>query len=115
MNDRILSTRRALVTVGIGVLVGVALTLTGTPSLGPLAAWCTAGLIALVQVWHKCWRQDADGTDREEDRREDDVGGHRVHQLRSLVPSPRSRPSRSRASSTPRRAPCCVPVWGPMR
>ncbi|WP_200942662.1 hypothetical protein [Curtobacterium sp. Leaf154] len=64
MNDRILSTRRALVTVGIGVLVGVGLTLTGTPSFGPLAAWCTAGLIALVEVWHKCWRQDADGTER---------------------------------------------------
>ncbi|WP_412168499.1 DUF1345 domain-containing protein [Curtobacterium flaccumfaciens pv. flaccumfaciens] len=64
MNDRILSTRRALLIVGIGVLVGVALTFTGAPSLGPLAAWCTAGLIALVQVWHKCWRQDADGTER---------------------------------------------------
>ncbi|WP_267238728.1 hypothetical protein [Curtobacterium flaccumfaciens] len=29
MNDRILSTRRALVIVGVGVLVGVALTFTG--------------------------------------------------------------------------------------
>jgi len=38
MNDRILSTRRALVIAGIGVLVGVALTFTGAPSLGPLAA-----------------------------------------------------------------------------
>ena len=64
MNDRILSPRRATVYVAIGVAVGVLCVLVGEPSLGPLAAWCTAGLIALTQVWRKCWRQDPGGTER---------------------------------------------------
>ena len=64
MNDRILSPGRASAYVAIGVVVGVACLFLGAPSLGPLAAWCTAGVIALTQVWRRCWRQDPDGTER---------------------------------------------------
>ncbi|MET4051892.1 putative membrane protein [Frigoribacterium sp. PvP054] len=64
MDDRILSPRRTGLYVAIGVAVGVAVALAGAPTLGPLAAWCTAGLIALVHVWRACWPQDPAGTER---------------------------------------------------
>jgi len=64
MNDRILSPGRATAYVAIGVVAGVSCMFFGAPSLGPLAAWCTAGFIALTQVWRRCWRQDPDGTER---------------------------------------------------
>ena len=64
MNDRILSPGRATAYVAIGVVAGVSCMFFGAPSLGPLAAWCTAGFIALTQVWRRCWRQGPDGTER---------------------------------------------------
>lgn len=64
MNDRVLSARRALLHAGLGVLVGVLCVMAGAPSLGPLAGWCTAGLLALGHVWRTCWRQDPAGTER---------------------------------------------------
>ncbi|MBF4575494.1 DUF1345 domain-containing protein [Frondihabitans sp. VKM Ac-2883] len=64
MDDRILSPRRTGLYVAIGVAVGVGVGLAGAPMLAPLAAWCTAGLIALVHVWRACWPQDAVGTER---------------------------------------------------
>jgi len=64
MNDRILSPGRASAYVAIGVVAGVSCMFFGAPSLGPLAAWCTAGFIALTQVWRRCWRQGPDGTER---------------------------------------------------
>jgi uncharacterized membrane protein len=63
-HDRILSPRRAVAYVVVGVLVGAAVALAGAPTLGPLAAWCTAGLVALVHVWRACWPQDPAGTER---------------------------------------------------
>src|SRR4051794_29473951 len=64
MADRILSARRALVCVGLGAVAGVVAALAVAPSLGPLVAWCTAGLVALVWVWRICWRLDSAGTER---------------------------------------------------
>ena len=64
MNGRILSARRALVCVAVGAVTGVAAAVALAPSLGPLAGWCTAGLIALVWVWRICWRQDPAETER---------------------------------------------------
>lgn len=64
MDERILSPRRALAYVVVGIVVGVAVGLAAAPSLAPLAAWCTAGLIAFARVWRVCWQQDARGTER---------------------------------------------------
>jgi uncharacterized membrane protein YjfL (UPF0719 family) len=62
MADRLLSARRALVCVALGAVAGVVVALAAAPSLGPLVAWCTAGLVALVWVWRICWRLDSAGT-----------------------------------------------------
>jgi uncharacterized membrane protein len=64
MSDRILSGRRALICLAIGLVVGAVVALVAAPRLGPLVAWCTAGLIALVWVWRICWPQDPAGTER---------------------------------------------------
>ncbi|MFF1832304.1 DUF1345 domain-containing protein [Paenarthrobacter sp. NPDC058040] len=63
MNGRILSARRALVSVGFGVVAGTVAGLAVSPALAPLTAWCTAGVIALVWAWRICWRQDPAGTE----------------------------------------------------
>jgi len=64
MADRILSARRALLCMAAGAIVGAVAAVAVTPSLGPLVAWCTAGVLALVWVWRICWPQDAAGTER---------------------------------------------------
>lgn len=64
MNDRVLSTRRALICVGAGALAGAIAALAASPALAPLAGWCTAGIIALVWVWRMLWRLDPPGTQR---------------------------------------------------
>jgi uncharacterized membrane protein len=61
---QILSARRALVCVAIGAVVGAVVAVAVAPRLGPLAAWGTAGLVALVWVWRICWPQDPAGTER---------------------------------------------------
>ena len=64
MPGRILSARRALVCVVVGVVVGTATGVLVAPRLGPLAGWCSAGVVALVWVWRLCWPLDRDGTER---------------------------------------------------
>ncbi len=64
MTDRLLSARRALVCVASGAVVGTAVALVAQPRLGPLAGWCTAGLVALVWVWRTCWPADPATTER---------------------------------------------------
>jgi uncharacterized membrane protein len=64
MSRHILSPGEAWLDVGVGLAVGVAAGGIGSPSLAPLAAWCTAGIIALVQVWRRCWPQDPAGTEQ---------------------------------------------------
>jgi uncharacterized membrane protein len=59
MSGRILSARRTAVCAVAGA-IGALL----SPAVAPLVAWCTAGLIALIWVWHICWRQDPAGTRR---------------------------------------------------
>ena len=63
-NGRILSARRALVCVAVGVVVGTVVGLVVAPPLGPLAGWCSAGVLGLVWVWRICWPQDHTGTER---------------------------------------------------
>jgi uncharacterized membrane protein len=64
MAGRILSARRALICVAVGAVAGTVAAVAVAPRLGPLVAWCTAGLIALVWVWRICWPQDHAGTER---------------------------------------------------
>src|SRR3954447_26471831 len=64
MAGRILSARRALVCVAVGAVAGAVAAVAVAPRLGPLVAWCTAGLIALLWVWRICWPQDPGGTER---------------------------------------------------
>jgi uncharacterized membrane protein len=64
MASRILSTRRALVCAAVGVVAGTVAAVAIAPRLGPLVAWCTAGLLALVWVWRICWPKDSAGTER---------------------------------------------------
>lgn len=64
MADRVLSTRRALICAGAGVVTGTVAGLAVDARLGPLVGWCTAGVLALVWVWRLCWPQDAAGTRR---------------------------------------------------
>ena len=64
MSDRILSLRRIGVCVAAGVVVGAVVGVLASPALAPLAAWSTAGIVALAWVWRICWRQDAVGTQR---------------------------------------------------
>jgi uncharacterized membrane protein len=64
MPGRILSARRALVCIAIGAVAGTIAAVAVEPGLGPLVAWCTAGIVALVWVWRICWPQDAAGTER---------------------------------------------------
>jgi uncharacterized membrane protein len=64
MAGRILSARRALACVALGAVAGIVAAVAVVPRLGPLVAWCTAGLVALVWVWRICWPQDSAGTER---------------------------------------------------
>ncbi|MFE4229329.1 DUF1345 domain-containing protein [Arthrobacter sp. NPDC056886] len=64
MNRRILSAPRALVCVAVGAVAGIITAVALAPALGPLVAWCTAGVTALAWVWRICWRQDPAGTER---------------------------------------------------
>ena len=64
MSDRILSLGRIGVSVAAGAAVGALVWAVASPALAPLAAWNTAGVLALIWVWKICWRQDADGTQR---------------------------------------------------
>src|SRR3954449_10743698 len=64
MAGRILSARRALVCLAVGAVGGSVAAVAVSPRLGPLLAWCTAGLLTLVWVWRICWPQDQAGTER---------------------------------------------------
>jgi uncharacterized membrane protein len=64
MADRILSARRALISVAVGAGAGAIAAVAAAPRLAPLVGWCTAGLIALVWVWRICWPLDHTGTER---------------------------------------------------
>ena len=59
---RILSARRALVSVAAGLVVGVVVGIVGAPELVPLVTWTVATTVVLVWVWRISWPQDHRGT-----------------------------------------------------
>ncbi len=67
---RLLSARRALVSLAAGLIAGAAVGLLATPELLPLVSWTVTVAVLLVWVWRRSWPQDAEGTERlaEEER-----------------------------------------------
>jgi uncharacterized membrane protein len=63
-DGRILSPRRAAISLGFGAVAGVLPVLLGAPSLSLLTGWIAAASLALLWVWRISWPQDADGTRR---------------------------------------------------
>jgi uncharacterized membrane protein len=60
----ILSARRAVVCLGLGVLVGGIVALLGAPELWPVVASTVAAGAVLTWVWRIIWPQDHRGTER---------------------------------------------------
>lgn len=61
---RLLSARRALISVSAGLTVGVVVGLLATPRLFPLVGWTVTVAVLLVWVWLISWPQGAEGTKR---------------------------------------------------
>jgi uncharacterized membrane protein len=59
---RILSPRRALISLAVGAVSGTVAALCGEPILMPLVGWTVASATALVWVWRISWRQGPRGT-----------------------------------------------------
>jgi uncharacterized membrane protein len=59
---RILSPRRALISLAVGAASGTVAALCGEPILMPLVGWTVASATALVWVWRISWRQGPRGT-----------------------------------------------------
>ena len=68
---RLLSARRALISLAIGVAAGLVVAVAATPQLLPLVSWSVTAGVLLWWVWRKSWPQDQGGTERlaEEERR----------------------------------------------
>src|SRR3954451_24534632 len=60
----VLSARRAMTSLVIGLLAGAVVALLGAPELWPLVAWIAATGTVLSWVWRMIWPQDASGTER---------------------------------------------------
>lgn len=68
---RILSARRTLLSVAVGVAAGAVVGIVGALELVPLVIWTVAATVVLVWVWRISWPQDHRGTKllaEEEDR-----------------------------------------------
>ena len=61
---RILSARRALIALGVGVIVGGLVAVFGVLELFPLVSWGVAATVVLIGVWRISWPQDDKGTKR---------------------------------------------------
>jgi uncharacterized membrane protein len=61
---RLLSARRALISLAAGVVAGLVVGLVATPRLGPLVGWTATVAIVLTWVWRLSWPQGPAGTKR---------------------------------------------------
>ena len=70
-SGRILSARRGLACVAIGVVAGSLVGVFWSPVLSPLTGWSVAAGSALAKVWSISWPRNAEDTERlaEEERR----------------------------------------------
>jgi len=75
--DRLLSARRAAISLAAGLVAGTIVGLAATPRLMPLVSWTVAVSVLLTWVWGRSWPQDQEGTERlaeeERDTRSTDV------------------------------------------
>src|SRR5689334_24861223 len=62
--SRLLSPRRALISLVTGVVAGVLVAVLATPRLLLLVSWTTTVATLLTWVWRRSWPQDAEGTKR---------------------------------------------------
>jgi uncharacterized membrane protein len=63
-SGRLLSARRALVSLAAGFAAGVFVGLLATPRLLPLVTWTVTVTVLLTWVWRMSWPQDWEGTKR---------------------------------------------------
>jgi uncharacterized membrane protein len=63
-SGRLLSARRALISLLTGLAAGVIVGLLATPRLLPLVAWTVTVAVILTWVWWISWPQDSEGTER---------------------------------------------------
>ncbi|WP_432561753.1 DUF1345 domain-containing protein [Kineococcus sp. SYSU DK003] len=61
---RLLSARRALTSLAVGLAAGAVVGLLAHPRLLPLVSWTVTVAVLLTWVWRKSWPQDAAGTNR---------------------------------------------------
>lgn len=75
---RILSVRRAMISLACGVAAGGLVAIVGALELFPLVTWFVAATVALAWVWRISWCQGSGGTERlaeEESRSRSTDGG----------------------------------------
>ncbi|MDQ1669482.1 MAG: hypothetical protein QOE40_1543 [Actinomycetota bacterium] len=60
--ERLLSVRRALLSLLVGLSASGLLIAAGVPELEPLGGWIVGASVALVWVWRTCWPLGPDGT-----------------------------------------------------
>ena len=63
-SGRLLSARRALISLSAGLVTGGIVGLVATPRLLPLVSWTVTVGVLLAWVWRKSWPQDPRGTKR---------------------------------------------------
>jgi uncharacterized membrane protein len=87
VRGRILSLRRVLISLGIGLVIGGVVAVLATPELFMLVAWIAGVSVALTWVWRIGWHRDHVGTEQlaeEEDTSRSTDGGVLVAAVASL-------------------------------
>lgn len=62
--SRILSPRRSLISLGVGLAAGGLLAVLASPRLLPLVTWTVTVAVLLTWVWRESWPQSPEGTKR---------------------------------------------------
>jgi uncharacterized membrane protein len=63
-SGRLLSARRALISLSAGLILGAVVGFLATFRLLPLVSWTVTVAVLLAWVWSKSWPQDSEGTKR---------------------------------------------------
>ncbi len=61
---RVLSARRALISLTAGLATGTLVGFVASPRLLPLVSWTVTVAVLLIWVWWMSWPQDSEGTER---------------------------------------------------
>jgi len=63
-SGRLLSARRAMISLAAGLAAGTLIGFVATPQLLPLVSWTVTVTVLLTWVWRLSWPQDPQGTER---------------------------------------------------